>query len=100
MKTKEAAKAHHKQEEINAANELKAKIDGKIVALKAKAGKEGKLFGAVTSKDVATEIKKQFGIDIDKKKLVMDDIKLFGSYDCTVKLYPEIAAKITVKVEE
>ena len=97
---KEAAKAHHKQEEINAANELKAKIDGKIVALKAKAGKEGKLFGAVTSKDVATEIKKQFGIDIDKKKLVMDDIKLFGSYDCTVKLYPEIAAKITVKVEE
>ncbi|MBP1571813.1 MAG: 50S ribosomal protein L9 [Oscillospiraceae bacterium] len=100
VKTKEAAKAHHKQEEINAANELKAKIDGKIVALKAKAGKEGKLFGAVTSKDVATEIKKQFGIDIDKKKLVMDDIKLFGSYDCTVKLYPEIAAKITVKVEE
>ena len=100
VKTKEAAKAHHKQEEINAANELKAKIDGKIVALKAKAGKEGKLFGAVTSKDVATEIKKQFGIDIDKKKLVMDDIKLFGSYDCTVKLYHEIAAIITVKVEE
>ena len=100
VKTKEAAKAHHKQEEINAANELKAKIDGKIVALKAKAGKEGKLFGAVTSKDVAAEIKKQFGIDIDKKKLVMDDIKLFGSYSCTVKLYPEIAAKITVKVEE
>ncbi|MBQ7816611.1 MAG: 50S ribosomal protein L9 [Oscillospiraceae bacterium] len=100
VKTKEAAKAHHKQEEINAANELKAKIDGKIVALKAKAGKEGKLFGAVTSKDVATEIKKQFGIDIDKKKLVMDDIKLFGSYDCTVKIYPEITAKITVRVEE
>ncbi|MBE6887507.1 MAG: 50S ribosomal protein L9 [Ruminococcaceae bacterium] len=100
VKTKEAAKAHHKQEEINAANELKAKIDGKIVALKAKAGKEGKLFGAVTSKDVASEIKKQFGVEVDKKKLVMDDIKVFGSYDCTVKLYPEIAAKITVKVEE
>ena len=100
VKTKEAAKAHHKQEEINAANELKAKIDGKIVALKAKAGKEGKLFGAVTSKDVATEIKKQFGIDIDKKKIVMDDIKVFGSYNCNVKVYPEITAKITVKVEE
>ena len=100
VKTKEAAKAHHKQEEINAANELKAKIDGKIVALKAKAGKEGKLFGAVTSKDVAAEIKKQFGVEVDKKKLVMDDIKVFGSYGCTVKLYPEIAAKITVKVEE
>ncbi|MBE6895395.1 MAG: 50S ribosomal protein L9 [Ruminococcaceae bacterium] len=100
VKTKESAKAHHKQEEINAANEVKAKIDGKIVALKAKAGKEGKLFGAVTSKDVAAEMKKQLGVDIDKKKLVMDDIKLFGSYECTVKIYPEITAKITVKVEE
>ena len=89
VKTKESAKAHHKQEEINAANEVKAK-----------AGKEGKLFGAVTSKDVAAEIKKQLGVDIDKKKLVMDDIKLFGSYDCAVKIYPEITAKITVKVEE
>ena len=100
VKTKESAKAHHKQEEINAANEVKAKIDGKIVALKAKAGKEGKLFGAVTSKDVAAEMKKQLGVDIDKKKLVMDDIKLFGSYICNVKVYPEITAKITVKVEE
>ena len=100
VKTKESAKAHHKQEEINAAKEVKAKIDGKIVALKAKAGKEGKLFGAVTSKDVAAEMKKQLGVDIDKKKLVMDDIKLFGSYECVVKIYPEITAKITVKVEE
>ena len=100
VKTKESAKAHHKQEEINAANEVKAKIDGKSVVLKAKAGKEGKLFGAVTSKDVAAEMKKLFGIDIDKKKLVMDDIKIFGSYDCTVKIYPEITAKITVRVEE
>ena len=100
VKTKESAKAHHKQEEINAANAVKEKIDGKIVALKAKAGKEGKLFGAVTSKDVAAELKKQLGVDIDKKKFVMDDIKLFGSYDCTVKIYPEITAKITVKVEE
>ena len=100
VKTKESAKAHHKQEEINAANEVKAKIDGKTVVLKAKAGKEGKLFGAVTSKDVAAEMKKQLAVDIDKKKLVMDDIKLFGSYDCTVKIYPEITAKITVRVEE
>ena len=97
---KESAKAHHKQEEINAAKEVKAKIDGKVIAIKAKAGKEGKLFGAVTSKDVAEQIKKQLGVDIDKKKLVMNDIKVFGCCDCTVKIYPEITAKITVKVEE
>ena len=100
VKIKESAKAHHKQEEINAANELKAKIDGKIVTLKAKAGKEGKLFGAVTSKDVSAELKKQLGVDIDKKKLVMKDIKTFSRVDCEVKIYPEIHAKITVNVEE
>ena len=100
VKTKESAKEHHKQEEIAAATEIKNKINDKIVTLKAKAGKEGKLFGAVTSKDVAAEIEKQFGVKIDKKKIVMDDIKVFGSYNCNVKVYPEITAKITVKVEE
>ena len=79
---------------------MKNKINDKIITLKAKAGKEGKLFGAVTSKDVAAELEKQFGVKIDKKKIVMDDIKLFGSYICNVKVYPEITAKITVKVEE
>ena len=100
VKIKESAKAHHKQEEINAATEVKNKINDKIITLKAKAGKEGKLFGAVTSKDVAEKLEKEFGVKIDKKKIVMDDIKLFGSYICNVKVYPEITAKITVKVEE
>ena len=100
VKAKESARAHHKREEIKAANELKAMLNGKEVTIKAKAGKEGKLFGAVTSKDVAAAIKAQHKIEIDKKKIVMDDIKLFGSYICNVKVYPEITAKITVKVEE
>lgn len=100
VKIKESAKAHHKQEEINAANQIKNTINDQIITLKAKAGKEGKLFGAVTSKDVAEALNKQFNTKIDKKKLVMDDIKLFGTYECTVKIYPEISAKIMVKVEE
>lgn len=100
VKTKESARAHHKQEEIKAAEELKAVINGKSVTIKAKAGKEGKLFGAVTSKDVAAAIKAQLGVDIDKKKIVMDDIKTFMRCDCEVKIYPEIHAKITVNVEE
>ena len=100
VKTKESAKAHHKREEIKAAEELKAKIDGKTVTIKAKAGKEGKLFGAVTTKDVADAIKQQLKVDIDKKKLVMNDIKTFMRCECEVKIYPEIHAKITVNVEE
>ncbi len=100
VKTKESAKAHHKREEVKAANELKAKIEGKEVTIKAKAGKEGKLFGAVTTKDVALAIKNQLKVDIDKKKLVMKDIKTFSRVDCEVKIYPEIHAKITVNVVE
>ena len=100
VKTKESAKAHHKREEVKAANELKAKLDGKEVTIKAKAGKEGKLFGAVTSKDVADALKAQHKIEIDKKKIVMKDIKTFSRADVEIKIYPEIQAKITVNVEE
>ena len=100
VKAKESAKAHHKREEIKAANELKAKLDGKEVTIKAKAGKEGKLFGAVTSKDVAAALKAQHKMDIDKKKIVMKDIKTFSRVDVEIKIYPEIQAKITVIVEE
>ena len=100
VKAKESAKAHHKQEEIKAANELKAQLNGKEVTIKAKAGKEGKLFGAVTSKDVAEAIKKQLKLEIDKKKIVMKDIKTFSRVDAEIKIYPEIQAKITVIVEE
>ena len=100
VKAKESARAHHKQEEIKAANELKAMLNGKEVTIKAKAGKEGKLFGAVTSKDVAAAIKSQHKIEIDKKKIVMKDIKTFSRVDVEIKIYPEIQAKITVNVEE
>ena len=100
VKAKESAKAHHKREEVKAANELKAKLDGKEVTIKAKAGKEGKLFGAVTSKDVSAALKAQHKLDIDKKKIVMKDIKTFSRVDAEIKIYPEIQAKITVIVEE
>ena len=100
VKAKESARAHHKREEIKAANELKAMLNGKEVTIKAKAGKEGKLFGAVTSKDVAAAIKSQHKIEIDKKKIVMKDIKTFSRVDVEIKIYPEIQAKITVNVEE
>ena len=100
VKAKESAKAHHKREEIKAANALKAQLDGKEVTIKAKAGQEGKLFGAVTSKDVAEAIKKQLKLEIDKKKIVMKDIKTFSRVDAEIKISPEIQDKITVIVEE
>lgn len=97
---KEKAKAFHKAEEVKAANELKARIDGKTVKLTAKAGANGKLFGSVTSKDVAAKIKEEFGEDIDKRKINMQDIKAFGTVKAEVKIYSGITAVISVMVSE
>ena len=64
------------------------------------AGENGKLFGSVTSKEISNEIKKALGIEIDKKKMSVADIKNFGEYTAEIKLYTGISAKLTVKVTE
>lgn len=96
-----AAAAQHKIDtDTAAAQESKAKLEGKTFVLKAKGGESGKLFGAVTGKEVAALIAEQTGIAVDKKKLVIETIKNFGTYPCTVKLYTGIAAKINISVEK
>lgn len=100
LKNRESAAAHHKQEEIDAATETAKKLDGKSVKIFAKAGSNGKLFGSVTSKEIAAEIKKTLGIEIDRKKMNVADIKNFGEYTAEIKLYKGINAKITVVVTE
>lgn len=100
LKNREEAKAHHKKEEIAAANETAAKLNGQTVVITAKAGSGGRLFGAVTSKEIAAEIKNTLGIVIDRKKMNVADIKSFGEYTAEVKLYQGITAKLTVKVTE
>lgn len=100
LKNREASKEHHKKEEIAAANATAKELEGKTVVIKAKAGSAGRLFGSVTSKDVAVEIKNQLGIEIDRKKMNLADIKNFGEYTAEIKLYVGISAKITVKVTE
>lgn len=100
LKNRVASKAHHIAEEKKAATESANKIDGKEIVIKAKAGANGKLFGAVTPKEIAAEIKSEFGIEVDKKKVSVADIKSYGEYTAEVKLYNGIIAKITVKVTE
>lgn len=100
FKSREEAKIHHKEEEIAAAKAAAAKLEGKTVTMKAKAGNGGKLFGSVTTKEVAQEVKKTLGIEVDKKKMTMADIKNFGEYTAEIKLYTGITAKITVVVTE
>lgn len=83
------------------ANSAKAKLEDKIIKITAKAGKNNKLFGSVTAKEISAEIKKQLGIDVDKRKITLDtDIKAFGTYNCEVKLYQGIIANLKVQVSE
>lgn len=97
---KESAKKFHKAEEIKAAKEDAAKLDGKTVKVTAKAGANGKLFGSVTGKDISLAVKAQLGIDVDKRKISVADIKQFGTYEAELKIYQGISAKISVQVIE
>lgn len=97
---KENAKKFHKQEEIKAAQADCEKLDGKTFKLTAKAGANGKLFGSVTAKDVSAAIKNELNLDVDKRKISMDDVKQFGTYEAEVKVYQGISAKIYVQVTE
>ena len=76
-------------------------INGKTVKLTAKAGQGGRLFGAVTAKEIAEDLKRSLGVEVDKRKIALDnDIKAFGTYECEVKLYNGITAKIYAMVSE
>ena len=83
------------------AEAAKKKLEGKVFRMSARAGQSGKLFGSITSKQVAEEIKKQYNITVDKRKVVLEcDIKEFGTYKAEVKLYTGISANIDVQVSE
>ena len=100
LKNRESSEKHRIETEIAAAKELAAKIEGKTVKLSAKAGANGKLFGSVTAKDVATAINTTFNTNIDKKKVNVEDIKTFGTYPVEVKLYNGISASLFVNAGE
>ena len=101
IKNKEAAKARRIELEKAAARETAEKLNALKVIIKVKAGEGGKMYGAVTSKDIADALVAQHGVELDKRKLVLDEqIKTYGSYDVDVKLYPEITGKIHVTVTE
>lgn len=99
-KNSEASKQHKLEVELENANIAKKKLDGKTVKLTAKAGANGKLFGSVTSKDVAEKIKAQLGCDVDKRKISMADIKNFGTYTAEIKIYQNVSATVNVEVGE
>lgn len=101
LKLQKANEAKVAAENLAKAKEFAEELSKLTVVVKMKAGEGGRAFGSVSSKEIAEEAKKQHGVDIDKKKIVLPEaIKSFGAYEITVKLHPEVQAKLKVKVEE
>ena len=89
------------QEQLSAAKALADEIGTKQVVVKIRAGEGGKVFGSVSSKEIAAAAKEQVGLELDKKKIQLSDpIKTFGVHDVTIKLHPQVTANLKVKVEE
>ena len=98
-KNKEDAKNFKIEQEKAHAREIAEKLQGVTVKIKATAGADGRLYGSITSADVAQALKEQAGIEIDKRKIQQNGaIKAFGSYTLDVKLYTEIVGKINLVV--
>ena len=101
MNQKKAAEEARIAREKAAAQELAEKLKSCMVVIAAKAGNGGRLFGSVTTSEVAEGLKKQFNIEIDRHKIVMaENIKAFGTYELKVKLYNDVAGTIYVTVKE
>ena len=101
MKNREAAEAHRLAEEKKTAQDAAKALDGKTVKLTAKGGAGGKLFGSVSTKEIAEAIQKSLGVELEKRKITLDaEIKAFGTYTAEVKLYAGVSAKIFVVVGE
>lgn len=86
---------------LDEASELAAKIAEQVVTVKIKAGEGGKVFGSVSSKEIAEAMKKQCSLEIDKKKIQLQEpIRSFGFHEVGIKLHPQVTGTLRVKVEE
>lgn len=96
---KKALEDRRKLKEKEDAIQLGNKLNSLAVEVKTKTGEGGRLFGSVTSKEIADALKKQHGVEIDKRKLdIKEPIKALGSFQVQVKLHPEVMAKLQVHV--
>lgn len=101
IKNKEAAKQRKIELEKKAALETAEKLQSVIVKIKIQQGADGKFYGSVTNKDIAEALFDQHGIELDKRKIVINDpIKAYGTYSVDAKIYPEISGKINVLIHD
>ena len=101
LKLKNANDAKVAQENLEHAQALAAQLAEKTVEMKVKVGEGGKLFGAISSKEIAAEVLEQTGLELDKKKIVLNEpIKTLGDHNVKVKLHKDVTANLLIKVVE
>ncbi len=100
LNLQKAAEEKRQKEILEDARNQAKKLEELIIKVSIKAGEGGRSFGSVSTKEIAAAVKEQFGLDLDKKKLQLNDpIKNAGSYTVPVKLHPQVTAQMQVKVE-
>ncbi len=98
-KNKQQAAKDKKQRELEQAKEFAARLENKTVTIKARAGDSGKLFGAISGKDIADAIKSQYDAEVDKKKIVLHEpIKTAGEHQLEIRVYAGVTVNINVNI--
>lgn len=101
LKLKKANDEKIAKEQLDAAMAMAENLESRQIIVKIKAGEGGKTFGSVSSKEIAEAFKTQHDLDIDKKKIQLNEsIKTFGAYEVPIKLHPKVTGKLHVKVTE
>lgn len=99
IRLKQDAQAHRKQQEKEDAQALAQKMEGKRVKITARVGKDGRLFGSITAKEIAQAMQQQLGMEVDRRKVELSEpIRALGSVQVLVRYYPEITFNILVDV--
>ncbi len=100
LKNKQSSEQFKADEELKAAKKNAEIINGQTFTFKVKGGKNGKLFGSVTTKEIAQFIEQKYSVKVDKRKIKLDDIKAFGTYPAQAKLHPKVSVDFKVQVVE
>ena len=99
IKKREAAEKHRIEVETANAKEIKGKLEAAVVCMKCAGGPDGRLYGSVTASDIADAVKAQLGVEVDRRKLQLDEaIKAYGKYTVGIKLYAGISGAINLVV--
>lgn len=99
LKAIKAKQAAQEKQQLEQARQIASKLEGQAIQIISKAGDKGRLFGSVTNKEVAEALEAQFDVEIDRRKIELKEaIKSLGDYPIKVKIHPQVAANMTVRV--